>query len=344
MAVGEAPESETPGDTQDLTLSPSQMALFGAINATATPLVVVLVEPRPRVLGAIPARAAAVLMAYLPCVHGGQAIAEILFGVTNPSGRLPLTYPQTTGDLDVYYHHVWNATFAGLPESTFHDPLYDFGTGLSYSTLTYGALSINPPVAAAGDFVNVTFTVKNSGPYDAKESSLLFVNQLYRAAITPEARMLKGFTKSDIAAGTTATVTVTLDTADLAYWTPSLELQVDAGAYALTVGGLTGQLTLSSPARFDYVPPATGAASAAAAASGGGRAFRLVRPSEAAQLAAADSAVLAASLQPAAAGLLDALMAEVDAAGVRGTGAAARRIVLHQLRQRLAGVLREAQA
>jgi hypothetical protein len=111
MAIGEAPESETPGSTDDLTMSASQLALFAAINATATPLVTILVEPRPRILGAIADGSAALVMAYLPCVHGGQAIAEMLTGALNPSGKLPITYPRSTGDLDVYYHKPWNGSF-----------------------------------------------------------------------------------------------------------------------------------------------------------------------------------------------------------------------------------------
>lgn len=253
LAIGEAPESETPGSTNDLSMSPSQMALFAALNTTTTPMITVLVEPRPRVLGPIADGSAAIIMAYLPCLHGGQAIAEVLFGVTNPSGKLPITYPRTTGDLDVYYHKPWNGADEGSPNTLYHNPLFDFGTGLSYSTITYDQLALVPGTnVTAGQTVNVVVHVTNHGPYPAEESVLVFVRQLFRAAITPEARMLKAFQRVALPVGVTTQVVIPLHTADLAYWTPSLAKTIDAGVYNVTVGNaqgsLTSQLTISQGA------------------------------------------------------------------------------------------------
>lgn len=260
MAIGEAPEKETAGDIQDLTMSSAQLALFAALNGTSTPVVTVLVEPRPRILGPIADGSDGIIMAYLPCITGGQAIAETLFGINNPSGRLPITYPRTTGDLDVYWHKPWmnSQTYEGEPSPVYHDPLFDFGFGLSYSNITYSDLVLDPPSAPAGSAVNVSFTVHNAGPYDAKEASLLFVRQLYRQAITPENAMVKGFTKTAIAAGTSAQVSIVLNTSDLAYWTPSLDKQIDAGVYNVSVGGMTSQMAITQgglSGTFEYRGP-----------------------------------------------------------------------------------------
>jgi beta-glucosidase len=259
MVIGEAPESETPGDTTDLSISPSQTALFQAVNATGKPIVTVLIEPRPRVLGPIADGSAAILMAYLPCLHGGQAIAEVLFGEINPSGRLPLTYPRTTGDLDVYFHKPWNASYEGLPESTYHNPLFTFGSGFGYSPLNYSNLQLSPSVASPNQAVIVTVNISNVGQYDANETVLVFVRQLYRSAISPENMLLKGFTKVFIPAGQSIVASVTLNTASFAYWTPALESVVDAGNYAITVDSLSAQLVIQTSSEKEGVPDTSSA-------------------------------------------------------------------------------------
>lgn len=260
MAVGEPPESETPGDTQALDLSAAQYELYQAVLASGTPFVTVLVEPRPRVISSIATDSAALIMAYLPCVKGGQAIAETLFGVNNPSGRLPYDYPATTGDLDVHFHKPCDSDPAGAQCD--HQPLYPFGHGLSLSTLSYGAPTLSATAVPAGAVVNVSVPITNTGNLDALESVLVYVRQLNRAAITPEARLLKGFTKIAIPAGATVTATVSVDTHDFAYWTPDLDRAIDAGVYNLTVGmatptatgaaGTTLQLTLTSSGVYTW--------------------------------------------------------------------------------------------
>ncbi len=252
LAVGEAPEKETAGDTEDLTLHPAQMALFAALNATSTPLVTVLVEPRPRILGALADGSSAILMAYLPCISGAQGIADVLLGASNPSGRLPFTYPRTSGDLDVYFHKRWenSVAYEGVPSVVYHNPLFDFGWGLGYSPLAYSGLVLSPASVPAGGIVNVSVTVTNMGEMDANETTLVFVAQLFRAAISPEDRLLKGFAKTLVPKGQSVTVSVLVDTHELSYWNPALERVIDAGVYNVTVGGLAAPLTLTSSGRF----------------------------------------------------------------------------------------------
>jgi beta-glucosidase len=318
LALGEAPESETPGNTPGLELDPAQAALFAAVNATGKPIVTVLVEPRPRILGAVADGSAAIIMAYLPCVHGGTALAEALFGDLNPSGRLPITYPRTTGDLDVYYHKPHGEAAPPWDPDTdpeFHNPLFQFGTGLSYSALSYAGLAVTPAAAPAGAVFNVTVTVSNAGPFDAKDAVLVFVRQLYRAAITPEQRALKGFTKVDVAVGAAVTVTVPLPADALSYWTPSLERVIDAGEYVVMVGNLSVPLTVTTPGVFEWAPRRGEAAGGGWAVVPAGGAARAPPPHTP----------------------VDAVLSELG--DLRATGPVARSVAMAGLRDRVAAAL-----
>lgn len=241
LAIGEAPESETPGNTESLDLDPAQVALFNAVAASGTPIVTILVEPRPRVLGNVATQSAAILMAYLPCYNGGPVLAEILFGVTNPSGKLPLTYPRTTGDIDVYYRKP-----AGPPAGVVgHNPLFDFGFGLSYSTLVYSNLQLSQTSVGVDDILTVSVTVSNQGPYNASEAVLVFVSQNVRTRITPEVKLLKGFDKQPVPLLGSTTFAIPFRVKDLAYWTPTLEEIVEAGVYTVTVENLSATFTVT---------------------------------------------------------------------------------------------------
>jgi beta-glucosidase len=316
LAIGETPEKETEGDIEDLSMSPSQMALFNALQAAGKPIITVLVEPRPRVLGPIATGSAAILMAYLPCTAGGQAIAETLFGINNPSGRLTITYPSTTGDLDVYWHKPWSNSveYEGVPSSVYHNPLFTFGYGISYSTLNYSQPWLSQSAVAAGANVTVSVNISNTGSMDVNESVLVFVRQLSRAAITPEVMLLKAFTKQAIPHGTTAQVDVQLPTSSFAYWTPDLQQAIDAGVYSIIVGvptatspsaGGAAQLTLTSSATFEYAGP--------------GR-FELQQVNE----------------RPKPASLVDELVELIDQSGVLDARARARSMRVAQLRDLIA--------
>jgi beta-glucosidase len=237
VAVGEAPESETLGDTNDLALSPSQMTLIQAIAATGTPTVVVLVEPRPRILTTALTNVSALLMAYLPGSEGGQAIAEILFGVVNPSGKLPITYPQFSGDIGVTYYHKYSEI-----EAT--SPLFEFGYGLSYTAFTYGPIQLSSSTVNIGQNLTLSVTVTNSGSVAGKEAVLLYVSDVY-ASITPEVKLLKRFQKSNLLApGTSQTFTFSLTTLDLSFYGIKDTLVAEPGLFIVQIGTQTANFTL----------------------------------------------------------------------------------------------------
>jgi beta-glucosidase len=254
MALGEGVEAETGGDINQLDLDEAQQVLFATVQAavatTAAEIVTVLAEARPRLLGkAIPAQSGAILMAYLPCLHGGQAVAETLLGQHNPSGRLTFSYPMHSGDLTAYYHKPSH----GLGySSNGGEPLFPFGTGLSYSEVVYANVSISSTAfdAATTVGVNVSVDLRNVGTRDVDEVVLVFVRQRVRRAITPEVKLLKGFTKVAVKAGQEARAMVTLMTEDLSYWSPELRRFIDAGTYDIMVGNLSIPLSIASGAEI----------------------------------------------------------------------------------------------
>eukprot|EP00744_Colponema_vietnamica_P001187 GILI01001991.1.p1 GENE.GILI01001991.1~~GILI01001991.1.p1 ORF type:complete len:826 (+),score=277.42 GILI01001991.1:345-2480(+) len=224
LAVGEAPESESFGNIDDLTISESQLRLFDAIKgASQAPIVTVLVEARPRILGRIADGSTAIMMAYLPCAMGGQAVAEILSGKINPSGRLTITYPSKPNDLDVYFHHPWGTYSQGVT-TPFHSPLFDFGAGFGFSNMVSRDLQVS---VASPTSWKLSVQVTNYGPSAGFETVLLFVRQEFRQKVTPEDRLLRRFAKIFLTPGQRTEVTFEVSTEDFKYWTPEKELVLD---------------------------------------------------------------------------------------------------------------------
>ncbi|HMJ25003.1 MAG TPA: glycoside hydrolase family 3 N-terminal domain-containing protein, partial [Pyrinomonadaceae bacterium] len=175
LCLGEGSYTETPGDIPDLTLGEPQRKLAEAIVNTGKPVVLVLVEGRPRVINRIADNAGAVLMAYNPGNEGGQAVADVLFGDFNPCGKLPFTYPRFPNGLMTYDHKAFeNESFdnAGIR------PQFEFGDGLSYTTFSYKDLRINRKTIGASDQLSVSVTLTNSGRRAGKEVVQLYLSDL----------------------------------------------------------------------------------------------------------------------------------------------------------------------
>ncbi|KYR01502.1 beta glucosidase [Tieghemostelium lacteum] len=236
LVIGELPEAEIPGDTNDLAMDPNEVALLTQLLATGTPVVLILVEPRPRILSpALVAQCSAVLMAYLPGSEGGKPIANILFGNVNPSGRLPFTYPSTTGDIGVYYYHKnanTNVTF----------PLFEFGHGLSYTTFDYTNIACNATMvspnnytAALGDYVTFAVDLQNNGTLPGKEAALLYLSDVY-ASITPEVKMLRGVQKVSLTPGESTTLEFSLSPYDFSFIGLDDKITMESGEFIITIG------------------------------------------------------------------------------------------------------------
>lgn len=235
LVVGEPPESESEGDVNTLLLSGPQMELYDAVAAAGKPIVVVLLEPRPRVLGRVADGASSILMAYLPCYHGGQAIAEAMAGVFSPSGRLPIEYPATTGDLDVYYRKPTSDYSQGTSQPT-HSPLAGFGYGLTYGNITVDSLSLSSAEVAPTGVVDLSVQLTNRGARAANYTILVFGTQLYRSRITPEVEMLRKFQQTgEIKPDKSFVAHVQVEAKSFAYWDFNATMRVDAGEMVLRV-------------------------------------------------------------------------------------------------------------
>lgn len=237
-ALGERAYCETPGNIDDLTLEDAQRELVRALAKTGKPIVAVLVEGRPRVLREIAELSDAILLAYLPGMEGGKAIAEVLFGEVNPSGRLPFTYPRFPNAVTPYDHK-----YAEQTEGNVFRPQWEFGFGLSYTTFAYSNLELSSDTIGREDELRVSVTVQNSGGRAGKEVVELYVSDLYRS-LTPPVKELKGFQKIELAAGERRTVTFRLRPEDLSFVGADNRRVTEPGRFRLSVGGLSKEFTV----------------------------------------------------------------------------------------------------
>ncbi|EGG17759.1 beta glucosidase [Cavenderia fasciculata] len=237
IALGELPEAETPGDISDLEIDIAQSTLLQAIRAATTaPIILVIIEARPRVFDPLLiAQIDAVLMAYLPGSDGGQPIADIIFGKINPSGRLPLTYPAFTGDIGVPYYHKYSVNGVTAP-------LFEFGTGLSYTNFTYTDICSNATAigganytAQIGDYVSISINVTNIGQVEGKDSVLLYLSDLY-AQVTPEVKMLRSFTKVDLVPQQSVQVEFVLQPYDFSFIGIDNTAVIESGQFVIAIG------------------------------------------------------------------------------------------------------------
>ncbi|KAF4131432.1 Fibronectin type III-like domain [Phytophthora infestans] len=200
--IGEATCAEKSGDIDDLDLPAGQIAYVQALAATGTKVILVLFEGRPRLLGSLPDTANAVIHDLLACELGGQALAEIVYGKVNPSGRLPLTYPKDSANVMIPYNHRVTT---------------------NYTTFTYSALTLSKTtVSGPDDSLTASVFVTNSGPVAGKETVMLFVIQPYRLISVPEVKMLRKFKKISLEPGITEEVTFTLTADDWSVYDPPI--------------------------------------------------------------------------------------------------------------------------
>jgi len=236
--IGEPTYCETPGNINDLTLTEPQLKLVEALAGTGKPVVLVLVEGRPRVIRTIVDDAQAILMAYLPGMEGGQAVADVLFGDVNPSGKLPITYPKFAGGFTTYDHKTSEAQSTnGL------NVQWPFGHGLSYSQFVYHDLACDKSELKPGGTCTVTVQVENTGAVAGQEIVQVYLSDLV-ATVTPSVKQLKRFQKVHIEPGQKQTVRFTLGWDDLEFIGRDNEPIVEPGEFKISVGELSVTLTV----------------------------------------------------------------------------------------------------
>ncbi|HEY3134540.1 MAG TPA: glycoside hydrolase family 3 N-terminal domain-containing protein [Blastocatellia bacterium] len=246
VCVGEGSYAETPGNITDLTLNEPQLKLAEAIEATGKPVILVLVEGRPRVINRIADRAQAILMAYNPSNEGGTAVADVLFGDYNPCGKLPFTYPRTTNGYITYDHKLFETEETSFGNTAFK-PQFEFGHGLSYTTFSYSDLQLSRKTMAMNGELKVSVTVFNSGQRAGKETVILYARQLV-ASITPPGKRVKRFAKIYLEPGQSRTLGFTLSRDDLSFIGADNKPTVEPGEFEVMVGKLKAGFTLEAAA------------------------------------------------------------------------------------------------
>ncbi len=256
LALGETGYAEGVGNIEDLTLPEAQLELAKAVMATGTPVVLVLLEGRPRVIRRIVDGADAVVFAGWPGTEGAEALAETLFGEVTPSGRLAFTYPDGPNDLVAYdrrHTEDLSSGFSPAPGEGY-TPQFAFGDGLSYTTFAYSDLSVSADEVPGDSSLDVSVTVTNTGERAGRHAVLLFTRQHY-ASLTPPVQRLRDFDAVDLAPGERARVTFTLTPEDFAFVDRDGRRVVEPGTFSAKVGDqevtfeVTGDVWYLSDAR-----------------------------------------------------------------------------------------------
>ena len=217
ICVGELPSTERPGDIYSLDLPIEQQFIVKEISKTGIPIILVLVEGRPKVIREIEPLSNAILQAYLPGDQGGKVIADILAGDVIPSGKLPYTYPRHNGVIMYYDHKQSEVINANTWKNDFYNPQWDFGYGLSYSTFSYSNLKLSSSTLFSNDNLIVSVDVKNTGEFKAKEVVQLYIRDHY-ASISPSLKKLKRFSKIELEVDETRTVEFLIGKDDLQFY------------------------------------------------------------------------------------------------------------------------------
>jgi len=232
--MGEMPSTEKPGDIDDLTLNAAQLDYVRMLQKTGKPVILVMLQNRPRVIRDIEPNSAAILLAYQPGEFGADALADILMGKVNPSGKLPYTYPRNPNDL-VWYDHKHTETLDTRFGLQAFDPQWPFGFGLSYTTFDYKQIKISTDTLTAGGSCVVSIDLHNTGTREGKE-----VIQVYTAdrvaSITPSVKKLRAFSKVTLQPGEQKTYTFTLTAKDLHMINADMQWVTEEGWFDIMIG------------------------------------------------------------------------------------------------------------
>ncbi|HET7267987.1 MAG TPA: glycoside hydrolase family 3 N-terminal domain-containing protein [Oleiagrimonas sp.] len=259
VAVGGTPTLIGEGDSRSrLDLPGHQLQLIKAVQATGTPVVVVLLSGRPLAIPWLDAHVAAILDAWLPGNEGGPAVAALLFGDANPSGKLPMTFPRDVGQVPLYYAHqpnprplvdadhvAYTSHYTDVPNT----PLYPFGYGLSYTRFDFGPVHLSSDTLTPEGTLQVRVKVTNTGKRRGAEVVQLYIHDLV-ASVSRPVRQLKGFKKIVLDPGQSREVTFTLTPADLAFHRADMSFGWEPGDFKVYVGG---DSTATDVARFTLV-------------------------------------------------------------------------------------------
>ena len=244
-AVGEAQGmAHEASSRSDLVIPPSQQKLLAALKATGKPLVIVLMNGRPLSIVNEDRMADAVLETWFSGTEGGNAIADVLFGDYNPSGKLPVSFPRSVGQIPIYYNHLptgrpYNFAKPNKYTSHYYDavngPLYPFGYGLSYTTFTVSPVKMSSPTMPRNGSIKASVTVTNSGKRDGATVVQMYLNDPV-ASISRPVQELRGFKRIMLKAGESQTVTFKIDVDALKFWNQQMQHVAEPGKFNVMIG------------------------------------------------------------------------------------------------------------
>ncbi|HKD67027.1 MAG TPA: glycoside hydrolase family 3 C-terminal domain-containing protein, partial [Candidatus Binataceae bacterium] len=236
-----------------LDLPGAQEALVEAMAAAGKPMVAVIMAGRPLTFHRVATHAGAVLYAWHPGTMGGPAIAKLLLGQAAPSGRLPITFPRTVGQVPIYYAHLNTGrppaeTELGIPmgspinpkdyTSRYIDvdftPEYPFGFGLTYTTFQYSNLRVSAPAMHDGERLTISAEIVNRGTREGTETVQFYIRDMVASVVQP-VRKLRGFQRITLKPGETRTVSFALSTADLAFYNQQMRLVTEPGKFQVWI-------------------------------------------------------------------------------------------------------------
>jgi beta-glucosidase len=245
-ALGESDEMSGEASSRtDIGIPQAQQDLLAALLKTGKPVVLVLFTGRPLTIKWENDQVPAILNVWFGGTEAGHAIADVLFGDVNPSGKLSTTWPQNVGQIPLYYNHMntgrplegaWFQKFRSNYLDVSNDPVYPFGFGLSYSHFTYSGLTLSSSALKGDQRVTATVTVTNDGAVDGKEVVQLYLRDLV-GSITRPVKELKGFQKIGLKAGESRKITFTITPEDLKFYNNDLKYDWEAGDFTIMVGG-----------------------------------------------------------------------------------------------------------
>jgi beta-glucosidase len=243
--VGEASEMSGEASSRtDITIPESQKILINALSKTGKPLVLVVMTGRPLALTQENALATSMIVTWHAGIEAGNAIADVLFGNYNPSGKLSATFPRNLGQVPIFYNHKNTGRPSGPNSPKFQSnyldapntPLFPFGYGLSYTSFSYGDISISKTNPKGNEKITASITVTNNGKYDGEEVVQLYIRDVVGTNTRP-LKELKGFQKINLKTGESKTVSFSISPADLKFYNHNLKYDWEPGEFHIMIGG-----------------------------------------------------------------------------------------------------------
>lgn len=238
LCLGESTYCETPGNIVDLTLDEVQLKLAMEISKTGKPVILLMLEGRPRIINKIESRANSILISFLPGMEGGRAIADVLFGDVNPSAKMPVSYPRYVNDFVLYDHKHLEAR-----DGNVYDPQFKYGHGLSFTTFEYSNLKLSKKSIMKGESISVKVNVTNTGDRAGKEAVLMYLSDKY-ASVSPCNKRLKGFKKISLESGETKTVEFQINPEHMSFVDLNLKSVVEKGTFIVSIENLKAEYEL----------------------------------------------------------------------------------------------------